>query len=89
MTWKEKYEILVKEIAEKPIKDFNIFEPAERPDVFDKIVYVGTDKGVDESVFNGKLPEDSSEEDYKLYCEFLTDYVGYELSYFFADEKGE
>ena len=85
MTWKERYNILVEEIAQKPINEFNIFEPEKKPVIFDKIIYLDADKGTDESVFNGRLPEESSEEDYKLYCEFITDYVGQDLSYYFTD----
>lgn len=79
--WKDKYKVLVEEIAKKPEGSFSIYDLPERPSFLDKSYTVPGDM-----TYNVRLNERvATEEDYKAYCEYLCDYTGQDLSFYFID----
>lgn len=81
MNWKEKYKILIEEIAKKPFGTFPIYDLPYRPDFFNKCFIVGGEK-----TFNFRLNSKlATEQDYKDFCEYLCDRTGQELGFFFVD----
>ena len=79
MNWKNKYHYLIKEIAEKPLGEF----PA---------VYVIDEKGILAKCevieglgsFNFRLPDNSGEQDYKNFCEYLCERTNQNINDYFS-----
>jgi len=76
--WKEKYEILIKEIAEQPKGTFDYITVDYIPEVLNKCYIVEGDM-----TFNMRLPDEATEDDYKEFIEYLCDYTGEDLDFYF------
>lgn len=82
MTWKQKYAILIKEIAERPLGEFPLVFIIDEKRILSKC-------DITDSVqtFNFRLPKNSSEQDYQDFCEYLLEYTNQDYNLYFKKSE--
>lgn len=84
MTIKEKYDFVVKNIAQAKMGSFPIYD-IEVPKLFEDEKKVKEVDGI--FVFNLVLTEKATEEDMKTYIDYVLGYTGQDLKFYILDEN--
>lgn len=82
MIWKQKYIILIKEIAEKPLGEFPSVFIIDEKGILSKCNVIDSIQ-----TFNFRLPKNSSEQDYQDFCEYLLGYTNQDYNLYFKELK--
>lgn len=78
MDWKNFYEKTLKNICEADVNDFETIVEQPRPEFSVDLVHNPNAKP--NALFSFKLDNKATEEDYKLFCEYVFTYIGEDVN---------
>lgn len=84
MKWKKVYEDVLKKVCEKEYENEDIVE-VDFSKLQDKLVK--NENAKEGAIFGFKLSDNATEDDYKMFCELIYNYIGLDIYNFIEKPK--